>query len=122
VWWHYQDALVGYLRVSRNFWWYFFHVFSIPQLASSLYAPYKRQVEKRAYHFSLATLSEYLILNFLSRLLGFLVRVAIITTGFFILLVYTTLSIAGFTLWLAAPVLIILGISGGVFLMSEYSI
>lgn len=120
LWWHYQAALVGYIRVSRNFWWYFFHIFSIPQLTTSLLAPYKRQLEYRQRRFSLHALFERVVLNTLSRLVGCIIRLSIIVVGFIVLTIYTTASLAGFALWLGAPVLIVHGVFGGIWLIAGF--
>lgn len=115
--WHYSFALVGYIRISRNIWWYLYNQFSIPQLTSTLFAPYKRQIEDKSKRFSLKRLVERIILNSLSRLAGFVIRISIILVGIFTIFIYTTLSIAGFAFWLGAPILIPLGFIMGIWFL-----
>jgi len=117
LFWHYSLALVGYVRVSRNFWWFLFHYFSISILSATLFAPYKRQVEYPNSRFSLENLLERFVLNFFSRVVGFIVRLCIIVIGFIILCIYTTLSLAGFAFWLSAPLLIFVSVFFGIWLL-----
>lgn len=117
LWWHYQAALVGYIRVSRNFWWYFFHIFSIPQLTSTLFAPYKRITEPTYRHFSFKHFFERLFLNFLSRLVGAFIRITILLSGLTVIIAYTTISLMGFALWLGAPPLILFSFITGIWLL-----
>lgn len=117
LWWHYSASLVGYVRVSRNFWWYFFHLFSIPLLAATLFAPYKRMVECPSGHFSFQNLLERTVLNIFSRLVGSIVRICILIIGLLTLTLYTAISLTGFAIWLSAPILICLGVFTGGWLL-----
>jgi small-conductance mechanosensitive channel len=116
-WWHYSSSLVGYIRVSRNFWWYIFNLFSIPQLSTTLFAPYKRMVEYPSQHFSFERLFERIILNLFSRLVGGIIRICILGVGIIMLFSYTFISLAGFAIWLGAPLLIGFGVITGVWLL-----
>lgn len=117
LWWHYSASLVGYIRVSRNFWWYFFHIFSVQQLTLTLFSPYKRVVEYPSGNFSLKSLLERTILNFFSRLLGSIIRISILIVGISFLLIFTFVSLAGFAIWLGAPLLICFSMIGGICLL-----
>lgn len=117
IWWHYSSSLAGYVRVSRNFWWYFFHIFSIRQLVFTLFAPYKRMVETPSAYFSFQNLFERIILNLFSRLVGSVARISIILVGVVTLTIYTIISMAGFAIWLASPLLIFLGVITGGWLL-----
>jgi hypothetical protein len=117
LWWHYSSSLVGYIRVSRNFWWYVFHIFSIPQLTATLFAPYKRIVEYPNSHFSLQNFFERVVLNLFSRIVGAIIRISILIVGISALLIYTFMSLAGFAIWLGAPILITLGVITGSWLL-----
>lgn len=117
LWWHYSSSLVGYIRVSRNFWWYFFHIFSIPQLTATLFSPYKRIIEYPSSHFSFEALFERIVFNLFSRLVGSIIRISILLVGISSVMIYTFISLAGFAIWLGAPILICCGVIGGGWLL-----
>jgi len=117
LWWHYSTSLVSYIRVSRNFWWYFFHIFSIPQLTATLFYPYKRIIERPSNHFSFGDLFERTVLNLFSRLVGVIIRISILIIGTLTILIYTVFSLAGFAIWLGTPILICFGVFVGGWLL-----
>lgn len=117
IWWHYSASLAGYVRVSRNFWWYLFHIFSLSQLTATLFAPYKRMTEHPDGHFSFEGFFERTILNFFSRLVGAIIRLFILIIGTATILIYTFMSLAGFALWLGTPIFICLGIVTGIWFL-----
>jgi hypothetical protein len=111
--WHYTRAWRELFHVWLNFFWFFFHFFSIPELFSSLLAPWRRITEGRGDKFSLEDLAGFLIINLISRCIGFIVRLTVISIG---LLAITTTFIVGiitYVFWLAAPIVIITGVLGG---------
>lgn len=101
--WHYSDALVAYIRILKNFWWFVVAYFSMPLLLKTLFVPYKRMTEH-----TVGTVSSWLeasVMNTLSRLVGFLVRLCLLITGFVTLCGLTVGGIFGYGLWLIAPIL-----------------
>ncbi len=115
--WHYSEALTSYLRVFRNFWWFIVQFFSIKELPASLLAPFKRMTEPRARGFNLEEFLTRLIINTLSRLLGLIIRLTVLTTGLVGLTLYTILSVCFYIVWLAAPALIVFCLVYGLWLM-----
>ncbi|MFM2340050.1 MAG: hypothetical protein RLZZ360_686 [Candidatus Parcubacteria bacterium] len=114
--WHYTNALIVYLRILKNFWWFIVAYFSIPLLIKTLFVPYKRMTES-----STRTISSWLearVMNTLSRLVGLLVRSCLLITGLISLGALIGIGVCGYMIWLGLPILtILLGIYGGVVLM-----
>lgn len=105
--WHFSRAFLEIFHVWLNFLWFVIHFFSIPQLLKTWFSPWKRITVERGQAWNLEDLAGYIIVNFLSRVIGAIMRTIVITMG-----VSATLCtvIAGFliyTFWVIAPVAII---------------
>jgi len=114
--WHYSQALVGYIRVFRNLWWFLVQFFSLPELFSSLFSPYKRIVESRTVGFNLEAWAGVIIINIMSRLIGLLVRTIIIVVGISTLTIFTFVGLFSYALWIGAPLVITGSILSGIYL------
>ncbi len=115
--WHYSTALVAFVRLYKNFWWFTVQFFSIPQLTGSLLAPYKRITERRAGLFDIEAWAGFIIINVISRLIGFVVRICIIIAGIIALVVLCLLAVVWYTIWLAAPTIISYCLVYGIYLL-----
>jgi len=109
--WHYTQAWFLLWGVWRNFLWFVIHFFSLPQLMRSWFAPFKRITERRGDKFDLEDLASYVIIGFLSRILGALIRTIIIMIGLTTLALTVIGGFAVYLLWALVPFLII-GILG----------
>lgn len=101
--WHYTDALLLYIRILKNFWWFVVTYFSLPLLFKTLFVPYKRLTE-----ISDGTVGSWLeasVMNTLSRFVGFLVRLCLLIMGFLTLILLTIGGIAGYAIWLILPII-----------------
>lgn len=106
--WHYTRAYNDILGVSLNYLWFVNHLFSVPDVARSLFAPLNRLDEKPAN--LLSDPGGYfgnVLINFVMRLIGFFVRTILL----FIALL-CALSVLGATLvflfiWTLLPLLFI---------------
>lgn len=105
--WHYSRAFLEIFHVWLNFLWFVVHFFSIPQLMRSWVAPWKRMVEQRQKEWDLEDLAGVVIIGFLSRLIGFVIRSAIILVGMIALLVVVISGFVTYVFWVAAPVIIV---------------
>ncbi len=99
--WHYSEALHVYLRILKNFWWFTVAYFSMPLLLKTLFVPYKRMTETRGE--SVGSWLEAGVMNTLSRLVGFLVRLTLLLVGFVALGILTIGGVAVYALWLLLP-------------------
>jgi hypothetical protein len=111
--WHYFTAFREILHLWRNFTWFVVHYFSLPQLIGSWLAPWKRVVETQTNKWDLEQWAGVIIIGFLSRLIGFVIRSIIIAAG---LLALTGLLVTGLLVlltWYLLPAIIVgLWISG----------
>jgi len=101
--WHYGEALVSYIRILKNFWWFIVAYFSLPLLFSTLFLPYRQFSETTTSNIS--SWLEASVMNTLSRLVGLVVRLFVITIGLVSLALLTLGGIAVYAFWLIAPFL-----------------
>ena len=107
VLWHYGRAFGEILHVYKNFFWFITHFFSLKQLFRSFFAPWKRMTEHRGRTLSLEDLAGFIIINLISRLIGFILRTSIIVAGLTALSLLTLGLLIVYTAWVCAPILII---------------
>jgi len=79
--WHYTRAFTEILHVWSNLFWFVVNFFSLSQLARSFFSPWKRITESRGKTFSFEDLSGFIIINLISRIIGMMLRTAIILSG-----------------------------------------
>ena len=114
--WHYLNGFEAFLHVWSNLLWGVVHFFSIGNLAKSLFAPWKRITEKPRKKWDFDAIAGALVVNFMSRVIGFLLRLILIFVGTIILLSMIMVGIAALVVWVFAPV-VLFGLFGyGVFL------
>ncbi len=113
--WHYGQAYSDMLNIWKNFLWFVSYFFSLKILLSTLFQPWKRMGEDYPRGFDPSVLFQVFIVNTLMRVVGFFVRVIIITFGVISLFTVFVLGIAGFFLWTVMPVflvvLLVLGVT-----------
>lgn len=80
-------------------------------------SPWKRITEDKGRSFNLEDLAGFVIIGFLSRFVGFIIRTAIIVLGLIALSVLVGVGFATYILWVGMPVLIITGIILGITLV-----
>lgn len=111
--WHYGEAFKELFHVWFNFLWFIIHFFSLPQLSKSLIAPWKRMTEERTKGFDFETFLSYILINLLSRVVGFILRSAVIILGLTLLLLATLTGFSIFLFWVIAPVGIVVLLAFG---------
>jgi hypothetical protein len=113
--WHYTKAFGEIAHISKNFFWFTVHFFSLPQLIRSYFSPWKRMTEDRGDTLNFEDLAGFIIINILSRLVGMTLRTAIILVGLVALLLVLVGTIVTYIFWITAPasllVCLILGVT-----------
>lgn len=109
--WHYTRAFLEIFNVWLNLMWFVVNFFSIPQLLRSLFSPWKRIQEGRGEKWNLEDLAGFIIIGLISRLIGFILRLTIITLGLVCLFIVVFGGFAVYVLWVAAP-LVLFGLLG----------
>ncbi len=115
--WHYTTALVSFVRVYKNFWWFLTQFFSIPQLLESLISPYKQITETRARLFDVEGWLGYIIINVVSRIIGLVTRLVIISWGITSLVGLSIFATIIYALFVIAPFLIVVSFGYGMYLL-----
>ncbi len=115
--WHYGRAFSELFHVWLNFLWFIIHFFSLPQLGRSLFSPWKRMTEEKQKGFSFEAFAAYIIINLLSRLVGFLMRGTVLLLGLIVLAGAIMAGALTFLFWFAAPVVIVVLLGMGVSLL-----
>lgn len=115
--WHYTRAYAELLHVLKNIIWFFVHFFSLPQMAKTLFSPFKRMTEEKHKSWDFEDFAGRIIINFISRIIGAILRGTVLLLGITVL----TITILGgaivYALWFIAPVLIVGAIMAGITLL-----
>jgi hypothetical protein len=104
--WHYSVAFSDGARVGLNFTWFFWRVFSVPELVLNLFTPFERLEEKPRLVGTFEQTGGALIVNVLMRVLGALFRLPIILLGAFCSAASVLVTVLFYLLWAFLPVLI----------------
>jgi len=104
LFWHYGAAFRDMMVVWGNLFWFVLHFFSIPTLLRTLFSPWKRITEK--YHKSgLEDFATTVLVNIMTRVIGAIIRVFVITFGILVLLGLFALMTAFLIAWILAPLI-----------------
>lgn len=115
--WHYTLGLHAAAAFGGNLVRFLFNFFSIALLIRTLFAPWRRLGEGYAKGLQPGAWFETLIVNTLMRLVGAIVRLALIAAGVIALLVGLGLWVVIIIAWLLLPVLWVGLLVGGLFLI-----
>ncbi len=105
--WHYSSALRQIFSVWSNLMWFMVYFFSLPQLAGSWFAPWKRMTEKRTRAWNFEDMLGTFFINLMSRLIGALIRTVFIVIGMIALCTTILFGIITYLFWIAAPAFIV---------------
>ncbi len=105
--WHYGMAYRDLTRVWLNYLWFVAHFFSLGILLRTLFAPYKRMKEKNEKGLDFQAIGEMIAVNTVMRLVGFLLRIIVLTIGLAVLSVVLVLGLILYPIWTIMPVLLI---------------
>jgi len=112
--WHYSQAYLQFFNVWKNLLWFIVHFFSIPQLMRSWLAPWKRITEERTKAWDLEDLFGSIVINIISRIIGAIMRTAVIIIGTISLVCTFACGLLVYLIWTIAPALIVFMIILGV--------
>ncbi len=103
--WHYGRGIADLILVWKDTLTFMTNFFSLPHLAATLFTPYRRLSEKGGSGFNPQEIMSRLFVNAIMRLVGFVIRLVIITIGLFAVLIVLILFLPLFIFWLIAPLL-----------------
>lgn len=116
--WHYSVALSDTLHTWWNYVWFVFHVFSVGDVAKTLFSPWKRLEEKRVS--ILKSPQDYfanMFVNLIMRIVGFMIRTALLAIALICFLITVLGGLLFVLLWIPLPVLLLHFIISGVRLL-----
>jgi len=118
--WHYSRALFDILRVWGNFLWFVLHTASTFELIRTLVSPWKRMHEGKPPKgvFDPGYYVGSLTINTLMRIVGFCVRLVIITLSLLIVTLFFVLGVVFVAFWFVAPFAIFIIFFNGLALIS----
>jgi hypothetical protein len=116
--WHYSVAYLDMLYVWWNYLWFINHMFSVPDVALSLFSPFKRLQEKKVN--ILKDPEEFLgnmFVNLIMRIVGAVIRLALLLIA--AIMFAATLVIGGsiFLIWSFLPILVVYYFTTGIGLL-----
>jgi hypothetical protein len=110
---HFFDAPKGILLAWRNFLIFNLNYFSVLVLFRTLFSYWQKYSWEYPKGFDLAVYFEVALSNFISRILGAIMRIILIFVGILIEVFIFLAGLITFLLWLILPVIIIFGIYYG---------
>lgn len=117
--WHYSRAFGELFHLWFNFLWFVIHFFSLKELVVSLFAPWRRMVEEKKRGWSLEDMMSYIIINLLSRVVGFIMRASVVIVGLVCLTITIVTGAVTFLLWLFLPALVVATLLAGFALLAS---
>jgi hypothetical protein len=114
--WHYTSAFLEILFIWRNLFLFFVHFFSISLLLMTLFSPWKR-MEERGRQADVEGVAGAIAVGLVSRIVGALVRLFIIFFGLMCLLAMFVGLLLFLLLWIVLPVLSVLLVLIGAYLI-----
>ncbi len=117
--WHYTRAFSELFHVWLNFLWFIIHFFSIREIFFSLFAPWRRMTEEKKKGWSFENIAAYVIVNLLSRVIGFVMRSAVLVSGLVCLAAVIAVGATTFVLWIFLPAIITGAFIAGISLLAS---
>jgi hypothetical protein len=111
--WHYTRAYRDTFATWFNFAWFITHFFSIPLLLRTLLSPWKRMTETPA-HPDFEDMFEAVVVNILSRVVGFIIRAILVAMGLVMLVLHTIGLILFLIVWTLLPVVSLVAVIEGI--------
>ncbi|MCX6765913.1 MAG: AAA family ATPase [Candidatus Moranbacteria bacterium] len=107
--WYWSRGISEFLEIWKNLLSFFWRYFSMTKLTATLFSPWKRDVVFR-YWLGWKPLKslEILVDNFFSRFIGFLMRLAVVTTGLVVTVSFFLGGLILLFIWLSWPILFLL--------------
>lgn len=115
--WHYRIAPGSLFNIWTNFLIYIVHTFSMRLHLQTLFAPWHRVQETRGKKWDLEDWAGVILVNLVSRLVGFWFRFVLLLIGGSILLALVVILPVAYLIWYTAPLFITICILGGIIIL-----
>ena len=118
IFWHYTVAYVDQIYILKNYVWFLKRFFSIREVAKSLFSPWKRiQDDKGSLLRDPENFFASLIVNTLMRIVGFFVRIILLSIALLSFILLLALAFVVMVTWAAIPLLAVYFFGKGVTLL-----
>ena len=111
--WHFTRMPLEIAKAWRNILLFNLEYFSLPLLLKTIFAPWRRIQWSAGKGFNIAKLLEALASNFISRILGAVIRSVLIVAGLATEAALLAAALATLIAWFLLPIAIVLGFSYG---------
>lgn len=116
--WHYTTGLSDLFHVWFNYIWYVGYLFSVKDVLFTLLSPWRRLNEKTPNPLSdLAAFGSALTVNILMRIVGLVIRSALLLSALIAFLLIMICFTTAFVFWIFAPVILLHLVVSGVSLL-----
>lgn len=117
--WHYSTAYFELARISGDFISFLFNFFSIPVLTRTLFSRWQMLGESYKKGFDIEEAFGIFALNFMMRVVGFVIRSITILVGLVVILFFLCVSASIFILWTFFPLVVVVFFVSGLRLLSN---
>lgn len=109
--WYYSVALRGFLTIWKNIFFFVWDFFSFFDMAKTIFAPWHRDLSPKTWRgFQPQKSLRRLVENLMSRLIGGIVRIIVLSWAVFSGGIIVVFGFLGLLVWLGTPVLFSLGV------------
>lgn len=106
--WHYSRAYVDIVHIWWNYLWFVNHLFSVPEVVMSWFAPFKRiQEDKVNFIKSPSDFFSNFIVNLILRFVGIIIRTALLTIALIGFVFVFIFGLGAILVWTVLPFLVI---------------
>ncbi len=105
--WHFSQMPAFLLQLWQNYFWFTWDFFSIKLLLLTLFSTWRQTETHYSKRFSIGDYFAGLIYNMYSRLMGAMVRLAVVAIGLVAQMTVVLLGVAVFMVWYTLPFAVI---------------
>jgi hypothetical protein len=112
--WHYARGLRDIINHIKDFMWFFWNLFSVPELLKTFFAPFERLGQTGPRRFDPEKMLEAFATNLIMRFVGMLVRGFFILLGLGMLVAVFIASLFFLLVWLLLPLIMVAMLVAGI--------
>lgn len=116
--WHYSAALGDIWGIFTNLAWFIYHFFSVPTLAKTIFSPWHKLGERYGRGFDPSAFLSTFVINTLLRIVGFIIRLAVLLLALAVFAVLIFAGILFYILWLAMPIVLFVLFASAVYYLT----
>ena len=106
--WHYTLAVRNIFLIWSDFVWFLWNYFSIRQLTRTFFVPWRRLGETAVDIFDFFNYFSSIVITFLMRIVGMIVRTLVIITGLISIFLSAIVGLGFLLVWILMPLLLVI--------------